>query len=58
MHLTNSRPTLSLCMTGRGESEGNEKGEGGEGEAEEEEEEGECAEVERSTALHRMRREV
>ena len=25
MHLTNSRPTLSLCMTGRGESRGNEE---------------------------------
>lgn len=24
MHLANSTPTLSLCMTGRGESKGNE----------------------------------
>ena len=24
MHLTNSTPTLSLCMTGRGELQGNE----------------------------------
>lgn len=39
MHLTNSRPTLSLCMTGRGESEGNEREEE---EEEEEEKEGEC----------------